>query len=450
MTAFDAADNEGLRSPEASAVALDNPPSSFDGTFEDGSDGAALASPAWTLVGTPQHAEYDSARAKNGALSAWLQGPVAAGSAGVAESASSGMTSNGAELRLWLYTDTASEVRYLYDVNGVANQAFTVRFGADGTIATYTNAGKSATGYAAPGYTTLGTYETGWTQDRVVFDFSGDTFTLSTRRAASDTWTRLKASGAPGFDIPMRTTDDVAQSQALRVLANQNAKVWVDDVAYSDSGIADVFGPYTVTASAGPGGSIAPSGPQTVAYGADSPSFAIAASAGYEISDVLVDGTSVGTPASYQFTGVQANHTILATFRPQVVADMAVDTACSTCHDEHGLGDDCDDCHSMSHSRNMTRYHPGTALSVAHTGLCHGLRDLPRRLAHGRAQRTHDRRGRDIHLRHVSPERRHRRHRGDRRRELGVHGMPPGCGPCRRARLDRGRQPLEHHGQGLR
>ena len=115
-----------------------------DNGFESGVDGAALASPPWTVVGTPQHAEYDNALAKVGTQSAWLKGPAAAGSAGIAESASSGMTTNGSEIRFWLNCDTANEVRYLYDLGATA-QAFTIRLGGDGTIATYTNAGKNMT-----------------------------------------------------------------------------------------------------------------------------------------------------------------------------------------------------------------------------------------------------------------------------------------------------------------
>ncbi len=75
MSAVDAAGNEGAKSPESSAIAVDNsvvPPSGFDGTFESGTDGAPAAS-GWTLSGTPQRAEYDTARAKNGAISGWIQ-----------------------------------------------------------------------------------------------------------------------------------------------------------------------------------------------------------------------------------------------------------------------------------------------------------------------------------------------------------------------------------------
>ena len=71
--------------------------------------------------------------------------------------------------------------------------------------------------------------------------------------------------------------------------------------------------PHTIIASAGTGGSITPSGATSVPYGADR-SFTIAADLGYQISDVKVDGTSVGAIGSYEFTNVTAPHTIEATF----------------------------------------------------------------------------------------------------------------------------------------
>ncbi len=70
---------------------------------------------------------------------------------------------------------------------------------------------------------------------------------------------------------------------------------------------------YTITASAGTGGSIAPAGSVSVAQGANQ-TFTIAAGSGYSISDVTVDGASVGAVSSYTFGNVQANHTIAASF----------------------------------------------------------------------------------------------------------------------------------------
>lgn len=69
----------------------------------------------------------------------------------------------------------------------------------------------------------------------------------------------------------------------------------------------------TITASAGEHGSIAPSGEVKVAKGTDQ-TFTITADAGYHISDVKVDGKSVGTNSTYTFEKVAENHTIEAVF----------------------------------------------------------------------------------------------------------------------------------------
>ena len=70
-----------------------------------------------------------------------------------------------------------------------------------------------------------------------------------------------------------------------------------------------------VTATAGQGGTISPSGAIAVDFGS-SKSFTIAPSTGYHVLDVLVDGSSVGAVTSYPFTNVQASHTIHASFSP--------------------------------------------------------------------------------------------------------------------------------------
>ncbi len=68
-----------------------------------------------------------------------------------------------------------------------------------------------------------------------------------------------------------------------------------------------------ITATAGPGGAITPSGPTLVACGADQ-AYTITPNPCYVIADVLVDGVSVGAVSGYTFTNVQASHTIAATF----------------------------------------------------------------------------------------------------------------------------------------
>jgi len=70
---------------------------------------------------------------------------------------------------------------------------------------------------------------------------------------------------------------------------------------------------YTITATAGTGGSISPSGSIVVNHGSNQ-IFSITADTEYEIAKVLVDGKSVGTAGVYTFTDVTASHTISAKF----------------------------------------------------------------------------------------------------------------------------------------
>ncbi len=70
---------------------------------------------------------------------------------------------------------------------------------------------------------------------------------------------------------------------------------------------------FKVTASAGEGGTIDPEGEINVEEGT-SQTFSISANEGYVISDVKVDGSSVGAGDSYTFNNVQQDHTIDAFF----------------------------------------------------------------------------------------------------------------------------------------
>jgi murein DD-endopeptidase MepM/ murein hydrolase activator NlpD len=75
----------------------------------------------------------------------------------------------------------------------------------------------------------------------------------------------------------------------------------------------NIEGTYAITASVGPNGSISPSGDVTVNHGSDK-SFTITPDTGYQIADVLVDGSSIGAVAEYTVENVTADHTIYATF----------------------------------------------------------------------------------------------------------------------------------------
>ena len=79
---------------------------------------------------------------------------------------------------------------------------------------------------------------------------------------------------------------------------------------------------HTITATAGPNGSITPSGAVSVNHGANQ-TFAITPDTGYHVADVLVDGSSVGAVTSYSFDNVTADHTISATFAINTYTIMA-------------------------------------------------------------------------------------------------------------------------------
>ncbi len=73
------------------------------------------------------------------------------------------------------------------------------------------------------------------------------------------------------------------------------------------------FAPLIITASAGTGGSITPSGAVSVTYGANQ-AFTMTPAAGYIVQDVLVNGATQGRLNAYQFNNVTANHTIAVSF----------------------------------------------------------------------------------------------------------------------------------------
>jgi hypothetical protein len=71
---------------------------------------------------------------------------------------------------------------------------------------------------------------------------------------------------------------------------------------------------YTISASSGANGSISPSGSVVVNHGSNQ-TFTMTPSGGYQVSAVLIDGSSVGIVSSYTFTNVTSNHTISVTYQ---------------------------------------------------------------------------------------------------------------------------------------
>jgi len=83
---------------------------------------------------------------------------------------------------------------------------------------------------------------------------------------------------------------------------------------------------YTITASSGSDGIISPTGAVSV-LGGDDKTFNMTPTAGYQVDDVLVDGTSVGAVDAHTFVAVNADHTIQVSFKSVLPSTSCVDIA---------------------------------------------------------------------------------------------------------------------------
>lgn len=81
---------------------------------------------------------------------------------------------------------------------------------------------------------------------------------------------------------------------------------------------ADIQTQFTITATAGEGGKIAPTG-ATKVYKGTSKAFTITPNAGYHVDSLTVDGTAVNVVTEYTFSDVTANHKIAVTFAKDAV-----------------------------------------------------------------------------------------------------------------------------------
>ena len=121
---------------------------------------------------------------------------------------------------------------------------------------------------------------------------------------------------------------------------------------YNGSGHSYIY--YTIKATAGAGGSISPSGSVSVREGRDQ-TFTITPDKGYAVSNVKIDGKSIGAVKSYTFENVRRTHTIEVIFmkangNPQtgVFVDVATGSYYEDAVDwavENGITKGTDDIH---------------------------------------------------------------------------------------------------------
>ena len=176
---------------------------------------------------------------------------------------------------------------------------------------------------------------------------NGDMALLYTIRHVDGSGTEIKAADVEfvqrGFPIPVRaaTITGYTVSGEATKMASGEVSASLDDYTITftytknntsgggssggGGGSSSTVSSYTIKASAGNGGIISPSGNVSVKRDEDQ-SFHINPINGYRISDVIVDGKSVGAVSTYTFDSVKANHTIQVEFVKynSIVADPEV------------------------------------------------------------------------------------------------------------------------------
>ena len=120
--------------------------------------------------------------------------------------------------------------------------------------------------------------------------------------------------------IPDKFQNEEAVQFAFVYQGKDSTSLWLDNVQVY---VEDPSQIHTITAAAGQGGSIDPSGAVQINDG-KSKTFTITPDEGYFLSDVKVDGESIGPKTSYTFTNVKAGHTITAEFTSRTGGGKAV------------------------------------------------------------------------------------------------------------------------------
>ena len=162
----------------------------------------------------------------------------------------------------------------------------------------------------------------------------------------------LSTGGSATVAIPNSGTTDIvvrigAKTYTLTILRNSGT-------GGNEGGGGSGYSYYTIKATAGAGGSISPSGSVSVREGRDQ-TFTITPDKGYAVSNVKIDGKSIGAVKSYTFENVSRTHTIEVIFmkangNPQtgVFVDVATGSYYEDAVDwavENGITKGTDDTH---------------------------------------------------------------------------------------------------------
>lgn len=135
----------------------------------------------------------------------------------------------------------------------------------------------------------------------------------------------MNASSQAQKDAAQAAMDNAhARAESVRADSSGNYSGGADGSEYIPLGGGGYYGGgsytpsynyFTISATAGGGGSISPSGNTSVIEGG-SQSFTITPNKGFKIESVIVDGVSVGAVSSYNFSNVTSAHSISISFVP--------------------------------------------------------------------------------------------------------------------------------------
>lgn len=226
-----------------------------------------------------------------------------------------------------------AEVTLAWDANDPAPEGYRIYQRAEGDAYDYSQpvwTGSATTGtvynllYDTTYYFVVRAYE------GTLESADSEEVTYSTPASPVTSYIITASAGTGGSISPAGTLtveDGASQTFSITPFAGyQVASVTVDGVdvgavaAYTFDAVsgdhtinASFVATYQITASAGAGGAISPSGTISVAAGG-SQSYTITPDSGFSIADVIVDGAAMTPQTTYTFSGVNADHTISATF----------------------------------------------------------------------------------------------------------------------------------------
>ncbi len=198
-------------------------------------------------------------------------------------------------------------------VNGGANQIFTITPSSNYHVLDVLVDGVSV------GAVTSYTFSNVTTNHTISASFAIDTYTITSSKGPNGTITPLGTVTVNGRANQLFTMTPASNYHVLDVLVDGVSVGAVSNYTFvnvvANHTISVTFGidAYTITATAGSNGSISPSGTIGVNHGSNQ-LFTITPASHYHVNNVLVDGISFGSIASYNFSNVTSNHTISATF----------------------------------------------------------------------------------------------------------------------------------------